>query len=133
MVNKYNIDIQEIAGGKEAEIEYDVNQLHKILEEDILFKNILGKFSPLIVNISKRILTDPIDEYPQLYKSAILSLCKYMCISQRFCEENLPFIFELLNSDIEPEFKLNVCAAFGDFIIRFPNILQTHINKFFNW
>jgi condensin complex subunit 1 len=107
--------------------------LHKILEEDVLFKNLLGKFSPLIVKIAKRITTDSIDAHPHLYKSALLSLCKFMCISQRFCEEHLPFIFELLKADIEPELKLNVCAAFGDFIIRFPNTLQKHINKFFDW
>ena len=57
-----------------------------------------------------------------------------MCISQKFCEENLPFLFDLLNSeDVEPSLKLNVCAAFGDFFNRFPNILQKEVSKFFKW
>lgn len=133
--NKTVDDIQEIAGGKEAEIEYDINLLHKIVEEEILYKNLLGKFSPLIVNIANQALVDT--ENPEanlfLYKSAILSLCKFMCISQKFCEENLPFLFDLLkNEDLDPSLKLNICAAFGDFVNRFPNILQKQVVKFFN-
>jgi condensin complex subunit 1 len=88
----------------------------------------------MIVEIAKRTLKDKIEEDNIfLYKTAILSLCKFMCISQKFCEENLPFLFELLNADIEPSIKLNVCAAFGDFINRFPNLLQAYITKYFDW
>jgi condensin complex subunit 1 len=122
-----------MAGGKEAEIEYEINMLHKIVEEEILYRNLLGKFTPIIVGIAKRVLIEDVDKNYYLFKSALLSLCKFMCISQKFCEENLPLIFELLTSDtIESSFKLNVCAAFGDFINRFPNTLQKQVNKFFN-
>ncbi len=134
--DKTQDDIQEIAGGKEAEIEYDINLLHKIVEEEILYKNLLGKFAPLIIQISQRVLTcnkEEVEKDAFLYKSAILSLCKLMCISGKFCEDNLPFLFDLLNSEvIDPNLKLNVCVAFGDFINRFPNILQKQVNKFFN-
>lgn len=129
-------DIQEIAGGKEAEIEYDINLLHKIVEEEILYKNLLGKFAPLIIDIAHRILVcdrPDMESNLFLYKSAILSLCKFMCISAKFCEDNLPFLFDLLNSElIDPSLKLNICAAFGDFINRFPNILQKQVSKFFS-
>ena len=134
--NKDNDDIQEIAGGKEAEIEYDINLLHKMVEEDFLYKNLLGKFVPMIVGISNLTLTTSHTEIENnifLYKNAILAMCKYMCISQKFCEENLPFLFKFLDSDsIEPNLKLNVCASFADFINRFPNILQKQISKYFS-
>ena len=134
--DKSQDDIQEIAGGKEAEIEYDVNLLHKIVEDEILYKNLLGKFAPLIIQIAQRVLTCDSEELRKdsfLYKSAILSLCKLMCISGKFCEDNLPFLFDLLNSEtIDSNLKLNVCVAFGDFINRFPNILQKQVNKFFS-
>jgi condensin complex subunit 1 len=133
--DKSQDDIQEIAGGKEAEIEYDINLLHKIVEEEILYKNLLGKFAPLIIDIAHRILVcdrQDMESNLFLYKSAILSLCKFMCISAKFCEDNLPFLFDLLNSElIDPSLKLNICAAFGDFINRFPNILQKQVSKFF--
>lgn len=107
--------------------------MHGIVEEEILYKNLLGKFAPLIVNIAKRALNDNIEDDLFLYKTAILSLCKFMCISSKFCEDHLPFLFDLLNSNIDATLKLNVCAAFGDFINRFPNILQKEVSKFFNW
>ena len=67
-----------------------------------------------------------------LYKSAILTLCKFMCISPKFCEEHIMFLFELLGKDINPSLKLNVVAGFGDLINRYPNFLSKFINKFFN-
>ena len=66
-----------------------------------------------------------------LYKSAILTLCKFMCISPKFCEDHMNFLFELLNKDINPSLKLNVIAGFGDLVNRFPNVLQKYIYKFY--
>ena len=129
-------DINDIAGGKEAEADYNINLLHKLIDEDILKKNLIAKFIPMIINIAKESLICSGIELAKnqiLYKSAILSLCKLMCINQTFCQENLPFIFDLLRSDsINSDLKLNICLAFGDFINRFPNTLQQVITKFFN-
>ncbi len=55
-----------------------------------------------------------------------------MCISPKFCEDHIPFLFELLEKDINPSLKLNVIAGFGDLVNRFPNVLNKYINKFFN-
>lgn len=56
-----------------------------------------------------------------------------MCISKKFCEENLPLLFQILESSkVNPALKLNICVAFGDLVNRFPNVLQTQINKYFN-
>jgi len=56
-----------------------------------------------------------------------------MCISNKFCNENLNVLFDILESDkIHPALKLNVCVAFGDLVNRFPNTLQTQISKYFN-
>ena len=92
----------------------------------------MSKFSPLIINISKNALKGiDIEKNMILYKTAILSLCKFMCISQKYCEENLPILFDILESDLDSSLKLNVCAAFGDLINRFPNVLQKHVYKYF--
>lgn len=56
-----------------------------------------------------------------------------MCISKKFCEANLPLLFQILESQsVNPSLKLNVCVAFGDLVNRFPNVLQTQITKYFN-
>ena len=135
-INTTKDDINEIAGGKEAEIEFNVQLLHKLIDEEILKKNLISKFTPMIIKIAQESLKCSNKELTQnllLYKSAILALCKLMCINQKFCEENLPFMFEILSSDtIDDSLKLNVCAAFGDFINRFPNIMQGTVSKFFS-
>jgi len=112
--------------------------LNKITEDELLQQNLISKFVPIILNICKKAVTHGIgneteNPYYFLYKTAILSLCKLMCISQKFCSENLDFLFDLLNSEIDSSLKLNVVAAFGDFINRFPNILQQKIGQYFKW
>lgn len=126
--------MQKIAGGKEAEVEYDISVLHKIIEEEILYKNLLSNFAPMIIALVRNSLSIKIRENNIfLYKSAILTLCKFMCISKRFCEENLPLLFEILESEeVNANLKLNVCVAFGDLVNRFPNTLQKEIKRFFN-
>ncbi len=132
------IELSKIAGGKEAEIEYDISLLNKITEDEILQQNLLSKFVPLILSIAKKAIThgagNEVDNpFHLLYKTSILSLCKFMCISQKFCKQHLDFLFDLLNSDTDSSLKLNVVAAFGDLINRFPNTIQEKISKFFKW
>ena len=56
-----------------------------------------------------------------------------MLINQEFCKNNISFIFDLLNNDgIPSDLKLNVCLSFGDLVNRFPNIMITEVNKFFD-
>ena len=87
-------EMQKINGGQEAEVEHDIQILQKIVDEDLLYKNILGKFTPFILNIVTNIFTDNItDENKILYKTSIISLCKFMCVSKKFCEENLQILF----------------------------------------
>lgn len=120
-------------GGNDAKIEYELQQLHKVQENDILYKKILSKIHPIIVDLVQNIPTaTDLVENEFLYKTAILSLCKLMCISQRFCNEHLELIFQLIESDISEGFKLNLIVAFGDFIDRFPNLLQPYVRRYFN-
>jgi condensin complex subunit 1 len=127
-------EMQKINGGQEAEVEHDIQILQKIVDEDLLYKNILGKFTPFILNIVTNIFTDNItDENKILYKTSIISLCKFMCVSKKFCEENLQILFDILeNEKIEANLKLNICVSIGDLVNRFPNLLQKKIGDFFN-
>lgn len=137
--NDEDAEMSKIAGGKEAEIDHDLNILNKITEDELLQENLLSKFVPIVLSISKKSVThvynedDGIDEYYFLYKTSLLTLCKLMCISSKFCRENLDFLFELLASSIPSSLKLNVIAAFGDLINRFPNVIQPKIDQFYLW
>lgn len=132
--NEEEDEMQKINGGQEAEVEHDINILQKIVDEDLLYKNILGKFTPFILNMVTQIFTDNITEENRiLYKTSIISLCKFMCVSKKFCEENLKLLFDILeNEKIEANLKLNICVSIGDLVNRFPNLLQKKMSDFFN-
>ena len=134
--NDENDDMNNIVGGQEAEVDMNISLLHKIVDEELLTKNIIAKFVPIITTIAKSTLkckSEELESNLLLYKSAIMSYCKLMLINQEFCKNNISFIFDLLNNDTIPsDLKLNVCVSFGDLVNRFPNIMITEVEKFFD-
>ena len=132
---KENEELNNIVGGQEAEIDLNISLIHKIIDEDLLIKNLIAKYVPIIKTIAITTLkckSEELENNMLLYKSAIMSYCKLMLINQDFCKNNIQFIFDLLNNDIIPsDLKLNVCLSFGDLVNRFPNIMITEVSKFF--
>ena len=130
-----NEDINNIVGGQEAEVDLSISLIHKIIDEELLSKNLISKYVPMISSIAKATLkckTEELESNMLLYKSAIMSYCKLMLINPDFCKNNINFIFDLLNNDSIPsDLKLNVCLSFGDLVNRFPNIMISEVNKFF--
>ena len=128
-------DINNIVGGQEAEVDLSISLIHKIIDEDLLVNNLISKYVPMITAIAKSTLkckSEELESNMLLYKSAIMSYCKLMLINQDFCKNNISFIFDLLNNETIPsDLKLNVCLSFGDLVNRFPNIMITEVNKFF--
>ena len=128
-------DINNIVGGQEAEVDLNISLIHKIIDEDLLVNNLISKYVPMITTIAKSTLkckSEELESNMLLYKSAIMSYCKLMLINPEFCKNNISFIFDLLNNDAIPsDLKLNVCLSFGDLVNRFPNIMITEVNKFF--
>ena len=131
-----NDEINNIVGGQEAEVDMNISLIHKIIDEDLLVKNLIAKYVPIITTIAKSTLkckSEELENNMLLYKSAIMSYCKLMLTNQDFCKNNISFIFDLLNNDTIPsDLKLNVCLSFGDLVNRFPNIMITEVNKFFD-
>lgn len=66
-----------------------------------------------------------------LERSAILALCKFMCVSQKICQENLDLVFNILNSRIDFGVKANIIISLGDLFNRFPNALNERTNDIF--
>lgn len=137
--NAENIEneIDKIGGGKEAEIEYDIFLLQKLIEDDLLYNSVIAKFTPLVTNIAESIFTFDFEEnkntvIKSVYKTALLSLTKMMCISKRFCEKNLSLLFSIVSNDSIPsDIKCNIITSFGDLINRFPNVLSSEMDKIF--
>lgn len=48
-----------------------------------------------------------------LNRVAVLSLCKFMCVSSKYCKENLNIIFGLLDSHFDSVIKTNILISLG--------------------
>jgi condensin complex subunit 1 len=59
-----------------------------------------------------------------LERTAVLALCKIMCVSSIICQKNLDLIFSFLNSRIDDGVKTSIILALGDLFNRFPNQLK---------
>ena len=97
-----NDEINNVVGGQEAEVDMNISLIHKIIDEELLSKNLISKYVPMISSIAKATLkckTEDLENNMLLYKSAIMSYCKLMLINADFCKNNINFIFDLLNND----------------------------------
>mmetsp|Transcript_17787 Transcript_17787/g.35139 ORF Transcript_17787/g.35139 Transcript_17787/m.35139 type:complete len:1366 (+) Transcript_17787:329-4426(+) len=66
-----------------------------------------------------------------LMESAILSLCKVMCVSQTLCEKHLKLIFTVLRDSPDPSVRSNIMIALGDLAVRFPNTIEPFTSQIY--
>lgn len=66
-----------------------------------------------------------------LERSAILALCKYMCVSSKICIANLDLLFGLVRSHIEFGVKINIIITLADLFNRYPNLLNERVKEIF--
>jgi len=111
--------------------------LLRITEESLIQSGMLGKFLPPLVQIATQAIhkySQPLDQPPPvclLERSAILALCKYMCVSSQICQQNIDLLFALLRSNIDFGVKANIIIAVGDLFNRFPNVLNEKTKDIF--
>jgi condensin complex subunit 1 len=68
-----------------------------------------------------------------LEKISIITLCKFMCISEDFCKAHLDTLFSLLKSDsIDYSVKNNIIISLGDLLHRFPNVVQQYHKQIYS-
>ncbi len=97
-------------------------QFKEICEVEIVKRNLLGLFGPLLGYIV--VDTEKHFTHPLLQESALLALSKYMCVSSTFCEEHLDVIFTSLDRAQSPSQCANIVIALGDLAFRFPNAVE---------
>ena len=53
---------------------------------------------------------------------AVLALAKFMCLSEKYCAQNIQLIFKLLGSrNTDSTIKNNIIVSIGDLLHRWPN------------
>ena len=61
---------------------------------------------------------------PEVRSAAVLTLCKFMCVSSAFCEAQLQLLFSVVKHETTPAVRANVAVALGDLAVRHPNLVE---------
>lgn len=124
-----NKDKKEVTGENELEMiggttEDDfTDAVVYIKERELLFgeKSLLAKFGPIVKEVCSNN-----HEYSNdtLQRSAVLCLAKLMCISSKFCEENLPLFITIMEKSEDPVIRSNCILGLGDMAVCFNNLVD---------
>lgn len=97
--------------------------------------NLLGSVAPLIVRVvaleSAAARKRSSDGDSRLLESAVLALCKFMCVSSEFCNKHLQLLFKVVEDAKDPGMRATISIALGDLAFRFPNILEPWTAKLY--
>ena len=94
-----------------------------IKERELLFgdNSLLARFGPLVKEVcsNNHMYSDEM-----LQRSAVLCLGKLMCISSKFCEENLPLFITIMEKSSDPVIRSNCVLGLGDMAVCFNNLVD---------
>lgn len=101
--------------------------IRQIRENELLYGNgrsLLSVFGPVLVTICSNL-----SAYPQrlLQNVAVMSLAKFMTVSGRFCDEQLPLFLTILEKCPDATIRGNLTIAFADLAQSFGRIVDSNI------
>ncbi|KTW27660.1 hypothetical protein T552_02101 [Pneumocystis carinii B80] len=105
-------------------IEDDLSEaMNYIREYELLYGNnsLLARFGPLVQEIC---INSHLYKDSCLQSTAALTLAKMMCVSARFCELNLPLLFNILEKSPDPLIRSNLLIALGDMNVCFNHLIN---------
>eukprot|EP00697_Spironema_sp_BW2_P005973 gnl/Spiro4/18329_TR9809_c0_g1_i2.p1 gnl/Spiro4/18329_TR9809_c0_g1~~gnl/Spiro4/18329_TR9809_c0_g1_i2.p1 ORF type:complete len:1321 (-),score=343.91 gnl/Spiro4/18329_TR9809_c0_g1_i2:4-3927(-) len=111
----------DTAGAEETEEELK----REMAERELVGKNLLGIFGPVITSICCDLSAF---RHEELRTAAVLTLAKFMCISSDFCENHLRLLFTILRQAQEAPIRSNIVICLGDIALRFPNLLEPWVS-----
>jgi condensin complex subunit 1 len=141
-LNKENKEdeLDQVGGGKEAEIEKDLRELKAITEKTLEKGSLLGTFIPILLSLAKECISKYTGAFSQdskgdvyiLENIGINAFCKLLYTSERFCAEYIEMLFDLLKANLDPIVKHNIIISLGDIANRFPNQMERWKQDIFN-
>ncbi|KAG8987690.1 Condensin complex subunit [Tulasnella sp. JGI-2019a] len=120
-------ELDQVVGNAEDDIG---EHIADVREREMLYgqNSILGAFGPLVVHICAQ---------PKRYKDTILrttatlTLSKLMCVSSRFCDENLLLLFKIFETSKDATIRSNIVIALGDVAVCFNNMIDENSNNLY--
>jgi condensin complex subunit 1 len=121
---------KELGVDAEAEAERD-RKISEISEKEIVGRGLIGLFGQILVRVIDN--EDCLFSSDILRQSAVLALCKFMCISSEFCEKHLPLLFYTATNEVTTNaiLQANLAVAMGDLAFRFPNAIEPYTPRIY--
>jgi len=112
--------------------DYEDSVLRRISEYELVgHDTLMGAYVPMLLEIIQMSLTEEDAVDPVLSQSAVLALCKMMCISEGLCEQNLQLLFTVLRDSASPCVRSNIMISLGDLAVRFPNVVEPFTSQIY--
>lgn len=94
-----------------------------IKEKELLYgeHSLLAKFGPLVRDICSNNLRY---DNKILQRSAVLCLEKLMCVSSKYCEDNLALLITIMEKSEDPIIRSNAVLGLGDMAVCFNNLVD---------
>lgn len=130
-------ELDIIAGGDDKELDNDLKYLRVLQEDKLLQKNLLSKFVKMADKIIDHIFTKYKDAKEKktasfLERVTVLTFCKFMLVSGKYCEQRIKKLFGLLMlPNLDPKIKSNILICVGDLHKRHPNTVKLYQDDFF--
>lgn len=94
-----------------------------ICESELLYS--VESILPKILSIIMEILKYPAKyRYNTIQQAACLTLIRFMCVSSKFCEDNMQFLMGILSATKNIKMKCNIIIGLSDLTFRFPNVIE---------
>lgn len=118
-----NDNDMELIGGGTSEDDFS-EAVAYIREREMLYgeNSILAKFGPMVSALGRDILEGKRSDVVNI--AGMLCLAKFMCVSSRYCEDNLPILMTMLDRFDDPIIRSNAVLALGDIAVSFNHIMD---------
>lgn len=120
-------ELDQVAGNAEDEIG---EVIASVREKELLYgsRSVLAMFGPIITHIC----SSP-KSYPNelVRRAAVLTLCKFMCVSSTFCEANLALLLHILTTSKDAVIRSNVVIALGDIAVCFGSLVDENSDRLY--
>ncbi|AET38625.1 condensin subunit YCS4 Ecym_3121 [Eremothecium cymbalariae DBVPG len=121
-------ELEMIGGTNEDDF---ADAVHFIKENKLLFgeNSLLAKFGSLVEEIVSN--TAKFSD-PMLQRAAVLCLEKFMCVSSKFCERNLPLLITVMEKSKDPIIRSNAVLGLGDMAVCFNNLVDENTDYLYH-
>lgn len=116
-------DDMELIGGGTSEDDY-TEAVAYIREREMLYGEnaILSKFAPMVSALGRDILDGRRSKFINI--AGMVCLAKFMAVSAKYCEDNLPILMTMLDRFDDPIIRSNAVLALGDIAVSFNHIMD---------